>query len=104
MPQTDKSHKKKYSGIRRAEVAKAGKRSGPYQRPPKPTRSVSERDARYLRKGRLDGAFGAAPVHVWNHLIKGTSGRHKLNSKELSVLAKQIRATQMADLYEKEDV
>lgn len=83
-----------------AEYTKAGKNAGPIERPPRPKGSKSERDARRLRRARLDGAFGAAPVHVWNHLIKGTNGREKLNAKELSALAKRIREAQQADQYE----
>lgn len=86
-----------------AEYRKAGKNARPYQRPPTPRRSVSERDARHLRRRRLHGAFGAAPVHVWNHLIRGTNGREKLNSKQLSALAKAIREAQKAHLYEGEE-
>lgn len=94
---------KKSTSVRRAEYAKAGRRSKPFKRPPKPRRGVAERDAQWLRRRRLHGAFGAAPVHVWNHLILGTSGRHKLSSKELTVLAAQIREAQKAHLYEDEE-
>ena len=103
MPKQQKTGKASTS-IRRAEYAKAGRRSRPYQRPPKPRRSVAQRDARYLRRRRANGAFGAAPVHVWNHLIIGTNGRDKLNTKQLSALAKAIREAQKAHLYEGEEV
>jgi hypothetical protein len=86
--------------IRRAEVAKAGKRKRFWTRPPARTHGVSFYDARSLRRQRLDGAFGAAPIHVWNHLIIGTNGREKLNKKQLSALAKRIREAQKAHLYE----
>lgn len=102
MPKQQKTGKNTTSA-RIATTAKAGRRSGPYKRPPAPKYGVSERDARYLRRRRLHGAFGAAPVHVWNHLIRGTSGREKLNAKQLSALAKQIREAQKAHLYEGDD-
>ena len=91
------------TSIRRADTAKAGKRSGPYQRPPRRTHGVEFYDARSLRRQRLDGAFGAAPIHMWNHLIIGTNGREKLNKKQLSAMAKRIREAQKAHLYEEEE-
>ena len=94
---------KKQTLARMALYAKAGKRHKPYQRPPRRTHSVQFYDARSLRRQRLNGAFGAAPVHMWNHLIIGTNGREKLNAKQLSALAKQIREAQKAHLYEGDD-
>lgn len=91
---------KKSTGIRRATTAKAGKRSGPFIRPPRPTRSVIELDTRRLRRER-GGMFGVAPVHVWNHLIIGTqNGRHKQTARELSAVAKYLRDQAKANVYE----
>jgi len=94
---------KQSTTARMADTAKAGKRSGPYQRPPRRTHGVEFYDARSLRRQRLDGAFGAAPIHMWNHLIIGTNGREKLNKKQLSAMAKRIREAQKAHLYEEEE-
>jgi hypothetical protein len=40
---------------------------------------------------------------VWNHLITGTNGREKLNRKQLSALAMQIRIAQQANLVDEEE-
>lgn len=84
---------KKSTSVRKAVEAKAGKRKLRFQRPPWPTRTPAELEARALRRGRLDGAFGRyCPTEVYNFLILGTNGQERVvrSPKELAAVGEFI--------------
>lgn len=89
MSQKQKTNKKR-TDERKADEAKAGKRKRNYQRPPYPTRTSAELEARALRRQRLNGAFGRyCSVEIYNFLITGTNGQERVvrSKKQLDDVA-----------------